>query len=56
MRKLLLEAGEGAATLCNSSTITLNIVNLKIENITNGLWIWQKGSIDRMLNIQGYYS
>lgn len=38
-----MEAVEGAATLCNSSTISLNIVNLKIENITNGLVDLAKG-------------
>lgn len=44
---------EAFALLAQSSSVQINIQNLKTKLIAKGIWIWTKGAIEKHLNIQG---
>ncbi|APX99750.1 ATP-dependent nuclease [Lacinutrix venerupis] len=52
-RNSSMTAEEAFALLAQSPSIQGNIQNLKAKLISNGIWIWTKGAIEKHLNIQG---
>lgn len=52
-RNSSMTAEEAFALLAQSPSIQVNIQNLKAKLISNGIWIWTKGAIEKHLNIQG---